>query len=587
MRHCLEPDPSRRYQTARELQEDLRRQLDDLPLRHAPEPSARERLGKWARRHPRLTSSTTVGLVSVVLLLSLSSAFFLRSRHYRRVEASSALHWLGRRRRQVIASLTPPFVDPALTEEGLTHCRKIAERYGMLDDPAWLERPLVAGLPVDDRARLRQDVGDVLVLWAQALIRRAKENKGPDRAGPGRCRQATWPRGVVFFGPGATPRALMRTRADLVPLTGGDAEEERQLRSRARAIPLRANSDSSCSKIPTRSLPTSASDSPPNRTRSPARPPELGGVGRPRKLERPAPQANGRASRLQRGRRAGTSVMGTRITIEGCFTSTEGQFSALEDFDRVVDLRPDMAAGLPPQGAREARDGRREGSGRRSDNLPRFEGRTTQSLVHPGGGEASARRPRRAPTDREQGLKLEPDEPAGFVARGLARLPGDVPGALADFDAALAIEPNNRFALQNKAHVLGELLGRGEEALKVLDTLLTHHPDLVEPLCGRGVQLARYGRRDGALRDARNALALDNGALTDYQVACIHALLAKQDPAESRDALRFLSEALHKDGSWLSIARKDPDLASIRNLPAFESLLRGFEAIPRPGPKQH
>ena len=52
------------------------------------------------------------------------------------------------------------------------------------------------------------------------------------------------------------------------------------------------------------------------------------------------------------------------------------------------------------------------------------------------------------------------------------------------------------------------MLGRGEEALKVLDTLLMHHPDQVEPLCGRGVQLARYGRRDAALRDAQTALAI-------------------------------------------------------------------------------
>src|SRR5262249_37450419 len=32
--HCLEPDSGRRYQSARELQEDLQRQLDDHPLRH-------------------------------------------------------------------------------------------------------------------------------------------------------------------------------------------------------------------------------------------------------------------------------------------------------------------------------------------------------------------------------------------------------------------------------------------------------------------------------------------------------------------------------------------------------------------------
>ena len=114
--------------------------------------------------------------------------------------------------------------------------------------------------------------------------------------------------------------------------------------------------------------------------------------------------------------------------------------------------------------------------------------------------------------------------------------------------------------MQDKASVLGEMLGRPEEALKVLDRLLEHHPEQVEALCGRGVQLARFGRRDDALRDAQAALALDQGALTAYQVACIHAFLSKQEPRSQREALRFLAEALRKDESWLAIARTDPDL---------------------------
>src|SRR5262249_27342881 len=57
IRRCVEPDPARRYQQAGHLAEDLRRFLDDLPLKYAPEPSRAERLRKWLRRHPRLTSS--------------------------------------------------------------------------------------------------------------------------------------------------------------------------------------------------------------------------------------------------------------------------------------------------------------------------------------------------------------------------------------------------------------------------------------------------------------------------------------------------------------------------------------------------
>src|SRR5262249_26769738 len=39
VRHCLERDPQRRYQCARELLEDLERHLAHRPLRYAPEPS--------------------------------------------------------------------------------------------------------------------------------------------------------------------------------------------------------------------------------------------------------------------------------------------------------------------------------------------------------------------------------------------------------------------------------------------------------------------------------------------------------------------------------------------------------------------
>jgi len=78
VRHCLEPDPARRYQSAAHLHEDLERHLAHLPLRHAPEPSARERAAKWARRHPRLASSTSMAILAGVVLLGVLAAFLAR-----------------------------------------------------------------------------------------------------------------------------------------------------------------------------------------------------------------------------------------------------------------------------------------------------------------------------------------------------------------------------------------------------------------------------------------------------------------------------------------------------------------------------
>ena len=72
VRRCLEPDPDRRYQSARELKEDLARQLADLPLRYAPDSSLRERFGKCVRRHTGPAYAAGLAAVTAVLLAILS-----------------------------------------------------------------------------------------------------------------------------------------------------------------------------------------------------------------------------------------------------------------------------------------------------------------------------------------------------------------------------------------------------------------------------------------------------------------------------------------------------------------------------------
>jgi tetratricopeptide (TPR) repeat protein len=67
---ALEKDPTRRYQTAQELAEDLRRYLHDRPIL-ARRPGWRERAGRWARRHP---AAVAAGLL-VAFVLFAAAAF--------------------------------------------------------------------------------------------------------------------------------------------------------------------------------------------------------------------------------------------------------------------------------------------------------------------------------------------------------------------------------------------------------------------------------------------------------------------------------------------------------------------------------
>ena len=229
VRHCLEAEPSKRYQTACELHEDLAQHRQHFPLRHASEPSVREQTQKWVRRHPRLTSPSTLSAVAVVIfalvcapiawqgwqqwqadrqrlagdvasaqrdteaaqkereaaqrktkeaeqnmILANEREKSARSQIaalniYRRFHAEAALA------RDVIDGINLvrlrsdawPIEHQRIDQNGAA-CRALLERYRVLDDPAWERRPSVAELPVGERNQLLEDVAAILHALAQA-----------------------------------------------------------------------------------------------------------------------------------------------------------------------------------------------------------------------------------------------------------------------------------------------------------------------------------------------------------------------------------------------------------------------------------
>lgn len=68
---CLRQDKSERYSHAADLEEDLRRFLDGRAI-HARDVPPLERAVKWCRRHPALTASSFITLISLLSLLVVS-----------------------------------------------------------------------------------------------------------------------------------------------------------------------------------------------------------------------------------------------------------------------------------------------------------------------------------------------------------------------------------------------------------------------------------------------------------------------------------------------------------------------------------
>jgi serine/threonine protein kinase/tetratricopeptide (TPR) repeat protein len=83
---ALEKDRTRRYATAQELADDLRRYLEDEPVQ-ARSPSLVHRARKWARRHRAVVWSATMAIVVAVMMLAGGIGYVVRDRAARLAQA--------------------------------------------------------------------------------------------------------------------------------------------------------------------------------------------------------------------------------------------------------------------------------------------------------------------------------------------------------------------------------------------------------------------------------------------------------------------------------------------------------------------
>jgi tetratricopeptide (TPR) repeat protein len=586
---CLDPDPAHRYRSARELHEDLQRQLDDLPLKHAPEPSWRERLAKWSRRHRRLTSMTTIGVIAACLLAAVTVGFLVRQRHMARLEAADSFHRLTAEVRQADFLLGSRDATPQQIEEGVALCHHLLRRYGVLDDLSWSARPMVILLTAAQRYRLRQEIGQLLLLHARAVAWQAEASADPAQRSE-RVHLASrlnilagW-----CFAETVPSRILWLQRAELARLAGHD-DEARQLREKAEAIPLHTPMDrfwdvvDRLDRAETRDVTALVQQ----RREIMA---TLQDVSR-HDLQNfvnylllgncyvRLGQLDAAISCYSTGIAMRPDLPWAHVNRGLAHLDLKAYREARADFDRVIELRPNMVEAYINRALSRMGLGDFSGAVVDLDRALEHRQAPVRALFLRARARERLKDREGAARDRAEGLRRQPSDELSWVVRGLARLPDDPRGALSDFDAALALNPRSKPALQDKAHVLAERLSRTEEAVRALSTALLHYPDYVEALAARGVYQARLGRRDAALTDAQAALALSGQAGTIYQVAGIYALTSKQEPGDRREALRLIALALQKDPSWLQVIPRDPELDPIRDQAEFRNLVGAFALV--------
>jgi serine/threonine protein kinase/tetratricopeptide (TPR) repeat protein len=579
---CLAPDPVQRYQHAADLREDIERHLSSRPLKFARDLSLKERIRKWGRRHPRLASSGTVAVAAALLLaLVCGGAVYARERT-RDIEARGRLADHQTAFRDVQTFLDDQKRSRTRLDESLEKLRTVLAGYGVPEDgdgQAWRSAPHLRYLSASDRERVTGDIGEVFFLMAQVALLQAKAATDEHERSAHLERAAKWNELAEQYGRTRLPRAVLEQRSDLAELRKEDAEAAR-LRHEAEAVPPESARD----------LYLVGSQ----HTRQGRHRQSLPYLERATRLDPENFSAwflRGLAHRALEQDELAAMCFGACVSLRPEYAPAWmnrgfalGRLRLLDqardDFDEAIKLDPKLTEVYVLRADLREATGDLDGAIR--DYTAAIETGTATARVY--FKRATAKFYKNdlagAKADREAGYKITPADELSWVARSenRDRFENDPKGALEDVEEALKLNPWSVAALQNKAAILSERLNRPADALVALNRAVEFHPDYTPARAGRGVLLARAGKRAEALRDAKDSLRLDTRPPNLYQVGCIYALGAKTHPEDKREALTLLWGAL-KTGFALDIVDTDTDLDALRNDKDFKDLVKDAKAL--------
>ena len=591
-RKCLAPDPSQRYRSAGDLAEDLRRFLDDRPLRYAPEPSRVETVQKFLRRHPGLRSTGTVAALAAVLVLCVG---FVLAGVRRHLDATRTRLDEARARERLEAHVAGTAQAFCLVNTNLgteDHLRKGAEvceqtlgLYGAPDGPPLESHPDWAAMPGARRLRIAEDRRELLMLLAWARVRLGSGREAAAREALGLLGRAEAIRGLV------ASRALRLEKARYLDMIGetGRASAEREAAARTPA--------------------TTAADHYLLATAH-AREQTRDGFRRAvRELDRS----------LELNPKHYWSVMLRGI----CRAELGEMLLAAGDFGACTGLWPESAWGYFNRGYVLDREGRKAEAeadysaalrrdprflaARLNRGLARLELRryasalddfrqaiglgASDASVQAGLGIAFENLGRHAEADAafKRAFERASALPASARARfgwsyGFAvsaRLPAEARRA---FEGVVELDRENSQAHYGLA-VLDAGKGLSESALGHLDRVIKAEPSFVQARRLRAVLLARLGRWSRAIPEINVCLEREPGSpSTNYDAACVMALRAGAtlDPSASEQAIELLRRASESGGLPGGVG-DDPDLAALRDLPAFRAIARGSARRPGAG----
>jgi eukaryotic-like serine/threonine-protein kinase len=567
---CLAVDPARRYARARDLAEDLHRFLENLPMKHGPEPSFRERIGKFARRHPTLCGTTSITLISIVLVALLGTTVVQLYGVLRDFRARLKVQQFDRNFTEVQFLLNTASGSDDHLKRGLTAARKeLEELRSETGSPAqsagWPTR-----LTTLEQKRMREQFVEMIMLEARARVMLAK------RHGSERDRGDEIQRAIARLGeaeaidPGHAPSALYAERARYHAALG---MSELAAADRARAAAHEPTTSHELTLEGTSLL--AAGD-----------------------------LAGAEASLRKALKRDGTSfwtwyVLGHCHFGQRRYLEAAGDFAvcaamdssfawvhfnrglalakagrlldARDAYDRAIEKETHFREALVNRALVELELNQLECA--RDDLIQAIKLGQSDVIVLAALGEAFARLGRHLESERYFVSLLEKDRNnlVVRVARGMTRVASNPRGAEDDFRQVLSRDERNAHAHYGMALLVRK--ASPKTALEHLDRALETDPNLIDAIQLRALVRARLGER-GALDDV-DRLVESATANRLYNAACAVSLLSEStaDAHLVSHAIDLLTQAI-KAGFPAREAATDPDLKPLRSSPRFTELTK-------------
>jgi serine/threonine protein kinase/predicted Zn-dependent protease len=559
VKKCLSFRREDRFASFDEIATDLDRHLRDLPLKHTANPSLRERITKWRRRHPQALSASTMIATAVMLVAVLTSVVAWKSHRLRVLETAATLREIGDRLPEVWAVVSSPYSELESVQEASNRLDEFGEKMGIIDNGR-----VVSSIPQPALAREYADqFQDVSYLSAHARLRLARSFAAQDRT--------AWLDSALEFnklagilaGDEATKAAIDSQRHRIQRLRDGG----RQVQA-ADSMPVSGSSTLSIVELLYEGRYAQAASLLEQQHRqNPLDFLTLFHLGEAYLgLERISEAESHFTTCISIWPSAYLPVFYRGI----CRLGLERYRQAEADFDRVLQLRPGFTPAqvnraLALQAQLRLSEAVREVSSAIDGGakMPRFYFLRSRIKKRMGDAEGAAR-------DYELGMQSMPHDIRDLISRGIAQMKSDPKSALSDFREAIRQNPSSREAWRNIIYVSGELLHQPAEALEATDQMIDRLGETPADLMTRAVLAARLGRAEEAERDVERVIGQSPSDKSWFQAACVYAVLGGDARAEA--ACDYLRKAVSINMEWAA-RLQDPDLQSLRSHPGFLRLV--------------